>query len=165
MHNSCYTKSCLDAMVCMLHPLHKCDLKPITKTMKVSLLNLFPVPFSSTVFSISLINESLFRQEMRFSFPLLLFVHLSPLSSSPFALHPHLTLVSPPSQIPFSSLVFLLPSSSFGLPFNLFLCFVSALPAFITTDSTTTTKPPCTYNPTYIWIAADILFTQNEQCH
>lgn len=38
----------------------------------------------SYCFSISVINESLFQQEMRFSFPLLVFVHLSPLSSSAF---------------------------------------------------------------------------------
>lgn len=62
----------------------------------------FSARFSLWVFfHISVINESLFQQEMRFSFPLFPFIHPSPLPSFSFcfasSLHPHLhsSTVSP----------------------------------------------------------------------
>lgn len=73
-------------MVYMPHPPHK---NPITNAMKVSLHNLFQLRslcLAVVVFGffphISVINESLFQQEMRFSFPLFLFAHRSPRPSS-----------------------------------------------------------------------------------
>lgn len=69
--------------------------------MKLSLHNLFQLDSLSGFFHISVINESLFQQEMRFSFPLFPFIHPSPLPSFSFcfasSLHPHLhsSTVSP----------------------------------------------------------------------
>lgn len=102
------------------------------------LLTTFSSSILSLFFRISVINESLFQQEMRFSFPLLLFIHRSPLSSFSLcfasSLHPHL-------------------QSCFALPlvlFSTFRCWFVSLFFFFFSRLRPEWEPPGTSDPQLI---------------
>ena len=163
MHNSHYTKSCLDAMVCMLHGLHKYELKLITQTMKLSfpsLIQLHPLSlFSHQCDKWEIIppGDEIFLLSLSLRPSLTTFLY-SFCSASSF--NPPLPSLSA-NHSPFSSLLLCFIHHP-ALGFPLIYLFVLRLrsPRSSPPESTTTTK-----TSSYAWIPADILFTQNEQWH
>lgn len=121
MHNSCYTKSCLDAVLCIQHPLNKCEPKLITKTMKVSFLNLIQLRCLSLFFRQCDKWEIIPRGDEIF-LPSLSPLLLSSFLCSASSLNPPL---SHASHFPFSTLLFCFihhPALDFLLIYFFVLC-------------------------------------------
>lgn len=155
-------RTCLDTMVCTLHPQHKCHQKTYERNYETPPFVHLSAQLPHPCFPISVINERLFHQEMRFPFPFLLFLHLSPLLSPPLTLHPHLTLVSSrPSVSPFplfslvcaSSIIQLWVSFQFISLFSVHTTLPLFLPpSFLSVFLSPQTSPPgsATTTPTHI---------------